>query len=371
MEALRAFWRRIKFIITKELLATLKDPKTKTILVVPVILQCLLFGYGATFNLDKVPYAVLDHSRSQASTELLARLDGSGIFERTRTLTSSSQIADSIDSDDALLVLVFEPRFADKLAAGETAEVQVIMDGRNSTTAGVAANYVSTIVADYNTHIHEDRTLLEVQSIAWFNPNLITRWMFIPSMLAMLSLSQVLMLAGLSVAREREQGTFDQLLVTPLSPMEILIGKAIPPILIGLMQSTFVLLIALFWFEIPLAGSALHIYLTLLVFLISCVGIGLSISAISSNMQQVMVYCFVLLMPMNLLSGLATPVRNMPELLQYFTYINPLRFAIDSIRRIYLEGAGLADIGLNFIPMLLVAAVTLPTAAWLFRNKLS
>ena len=371
MKELQAFWRKIKFIIIKEFLATIKDPLTRTVLFAPVIVESILFGYAATFNLNTVPYAVLDESHSSYSTELAARLDGTGIFQRTRTLTSTAQIADAIDSGDAMLVISIPQDFAKKLAAGQTADVQLIMDGRNTTTASVASGYVSNIVSTYNTMLHEGKQPLEVQSISWFNPNLITRWMFIPSMLPLLSLLQVIMLAGLSVAREREQGTFDQLLVTPTSPLEILIGKAIPPILIGLIQVSFVLCVSLFWFEIPQAGSVLSLYAALTIFLISCVGIGLSISAISNNMQQVMVYCFVLLLPMALLSGFATPVRNMPEVLQYATYANPLRFAIDACRRIYLEGCTLAQVSFDFLPMLVVAAITLPTAAWLFRHKLS
>lgn len=371
MNTLQAFWRKIKFIIIKEFLATIKDPLTRTVLFAPVIVESILFGYAATFNLNAVPYALLDESHSSYSTELVAKLDGTGIFQRTRTLTSTAQLADSIDSGDAMLVLTIPQDFADKLAAGQTADVQLIMDGRNTTTASVASGYVSSIVEAYNTMLHDGQQALEVQSISWFNPNLITRWMFIPSMLPLLSLLQVIMLAGLSVAREREQGTFDQLLVTPTSPLEILVGKAVPPILIGLIQVTFVLLISLFWFEIPLAGSVLSLYAALTIFLISCVGIGLSISAISDNMQQVMVYCFVLLLPMALLSGFATPVRNMPEVLQCATYANPLRFAIDACRRIYLEGCTLAQVSFDFLPMLVVAIITLPTAAWLFRHKLS
>jgi len=186
----------------------------------------------------------------------------------------------------------------------------------------------------------------------------------------MLGLVQVLMLSGLSVAREREQGTFDQLLVTPLSNFQILIGKAVAPILIGIFQSTIVLLICRFFFKIPFAGDFFSLYLTIFVFILSCVGIGLSISAISNSMQQVMVYCFVLLMPMVLLSGMATPVENMPEILQKITYADPMRFALNSVRRIYLEGCNFLDVWENFLPMLIVAAITLPLAGYLFRNNL-
>ena len=363
--------RRVLFMIRKELLATLKDPKSRAILVFPALVQTFLFGYVATYNLDEAPYAVLDQSRSYYSAELLAKMDGSGIFKRVRTLDSSSQISDCIDSGDAVLILNINPEFAKQISAGQAAPVQIITDGRNTMTGGLASAYAASIIAEYNKQLQNGQSLIDVKTITWYNPNQITRWSFLAAIMPMMSFSQVMMLAGLSVAREREAGTFDQLLVTPLGPMEILIGKAVPPILIGLVQSSIVLSIAVFWFKVRFVGSLFTLYLTLLIFLVSCVGIGLSISAVSDSMQQVMVYCFVVMLPVMLLSGMATPVRNMPEVLQWFTYINPLRFAIDAVRRIYIEGATLLTIAPNYIPMLAVACITLPTAGWMFRNKLS
>jgi ABC-2 type transport system permease protein len=172
------------------------------------------------------------------------------------------------------------------------------------------------------------------------------------------------------VAREREQGTFDQLLVTPLTPIQILIGKALPAIIVGLAQSTIIFLIIRFWFGILIAGSVGLLYLGLLCFTVASVGIGLSISAVSLTMQQAMLYTFMLIMPLILLSGLVTPVRNMPQVLQVATMANPLRFGIDTVRRVYLEGATFADVAPNFVPLLCLAAVTLPLATWLFRNRL-
>ncbi len=192
-----------------------------------------------------------------------------------------------------------------------------------------------------------------------------------PQLIGVLALTQVMMLAGLSVARERENGTFDQLLVTPLQPQEILIGKAVPPILVGVFQCTLMFLLALFWFRVPFAGSVGLLYLVIVVFLISCVGIGLTISAISATMQQVMVYNFTCMLPMILLSGLATPVANMPVCLQYFTYVNPLRFALEALRRVYLEGASFGLIAGNFVPLLIITCITMPVAAWMFRHKLA
>ena len=182
---------------------------------------------------------------------------------------------------------------------------------------------------------------------------------------------QTLLLTALSVAREREQGTFDQLLVTPLKPLQILIGKALPPMVVGVFQSTLIFLIILFWFQIPMVGSVWLLYLALTMFTLASVGIGLSISAVSLSMQQAMLYTFMLTMPLMLLSGLLTPVRNMPLALQIATYVNPLRFGVDLVRRVYLEGAGFGDVAFNFVPLLAVAAVTLPLAAWLFRHRLA
>lgn len=369
MQAVIGYIAKIVFLFRKELLALLKDPSSRALLVAPALMQALLFGYGATYDLTHVPYAVLDQSRGKASTELLSRLDGTGVFERVATLTSSSEIADVIDRGDALLIIAIPSDFETLLAASRQAPLQVILDGRNSSTASLAAGYVSSIVASYNQSLGQTPSITILRR-AWFNPNLESRWNLMPALIASLSMLQTLMLAALSVAREREQGTFDQLLVTPLTPLQILIGKALPSILVGLMQSTIIFLIILLWFQIPMNGSVWLLYLGLVGFTTASVGIGLSISAVSLTMQQAMLYTFMLVMPLTLLSGLLTPIRNMPIILQIATYANPLRFGIDLVRRVYLEGAGLGDIAFNFVPLLAIAVVTLPLAAWLFRNRL-
>lgn len=369
MHAVALYIAQTLALIRKELLALLKDPSSRALLFAPALIQSLLFGYGATYDLTHAPYAVLDLSRGETSREILARLDGTGVFKRVATLGSTSQIAAQIDSGDALLVVVFPPDFESRLAGGSQAPMQVILDGRNSATAGAASAQVAAIVAAYNQSLGTTSPLTIVRR-AWFNPNYESRWNLMPAMIASLSMLQTLMIAALSVAREREQGTFDQLLVTPLRPSQILIGKALPAILIGLLQSTIIFLIILFWFGIPMSGSVWLLYLGLLTFTTASVGIGLSISAVSLTMQQAMLYTFMLIMPLMLLSGLLTPVRNMPWVLQIATYANPLRFGIDTARRVYLEGATFGDVAPNFIPLLAVGAVTLPLAAWLFRHRL-
>lgn len=365
--------------MAKEFLTLVKEPSSRVILLVPALMQALLFGYGATYDLTHVPYSVLDQSRGAASVALLAQLDGTGVFIRAATLTSSQPIAAEIDSGRALMVISIPPDFETRLAASVGAPLQVILDGRNSSTAGAASAYLGAIVAGYNATLAAGTSGtttgatagITLERRAWYNPNLESRWSLMPGLIAALSMIQTLLLAALSVAREREQGTFDQLLVTPLTPLQILVGKALPPIVVGLLQSTIIFIIIRYWFKVPMNGSLGLLYLGLLTFNIAVVGVGLSISALSMNMQQAMLYTVLLIMPLMLLSGLLTPVRNMPEVLQVITRANPLRFGIAIVRGVYLEGADFARVRADFIPLLVLAVVTLPLAARLFRNRLS
>ncbi|HEY0686590.1 MAG TPA: ABC transporter permease [Steroidobacter sp.] len=365
---------RIAILIRKELIAILKDPRSRLVLVMPVILQSLLFGYAATFDLDEVPYALLDTDRSNASIQFVKLLDGSGVFDRVSSLSNASQIGETIGKKRALMVIHIPADFERDIESGRGGVVQVIADGRNSNTGNVAASYVTAAVDRFNTQWNELRggasPALRIETRAWYNPNLETRWAMIPALIGALSMLQVLMLAALSVAREREQGTFDQLLVTPLRPTEIMVGKAVPPILIGLVQSTIILLLARFWFGIPFQGSLFTLYSGLLLFTTAAVGIGLALSAFSKTMQQAMLYTFVLLMPMMLLSGLTSAISNMPRAMQYLTYANPLRYAIDLVRRVYLEGASFGYLYHDMWPLVIIALITLPTAVWLFRHRL-
>ncbi len=369
------FLYRVFAMIRKELRLTLKDPSSRIVLIAPALFQSLLFGYAATFDLVNVPYAAFDESRSPTSVALLARLDSTGVFHRVANLERSTDIAQIINPETALLVVRIGPRLEPDLFAGDEAPIQLILDARNSSTAGTAAQYVGSIVDEFNADQRQARggaeTPLRIEPRAWFNPNLETRWNIVPAMVAELSLLQTLLLAALSVAREREQGTFDQTLVTPLSPLEIMIGKALPPMLIGLVQSTIVLGVTRFWFQVPFEGSFLLLYSGLALFVLAGVGVGLSISAVAANMQQAMQYTFFLVIPMTLLSGLLTPISTMPKVLQLATMVNPLRFGVDWVRRVYLEGVGFSVVGPDLIPLAMIAGVTLPTAAWLFRRRLS
>jgi len=374
LKMLDAFYR-ILALTRKELLAILKDPRSRYSLLVPPVLQCLIYGYVATYDLNDIPYAVFDQDRSAASQQLLARFDGSGVFRRVVNLNRVVDIKTAIDGRQVLLVIQIDQDFERRLLSGRQADVQVIADGRNSNTAGTAIGYIGGIVESFNASWrseHGQRSVpVRLTTRAWYNPNLETRWHMIPALIGTLTFIQTLMLTGLSVAREREQGTFDQLLVTPFRPVEIMAGKAIPAMLVGIVQATLVLLVAQLWFRIPFAGSFITLYAGLTVFLLAAVGMGLLLSSMAATMQQAMLFSFLLIMPFALLSGLTTPVSSMPMLLQYVTLINPLRYAIDIAHRVYLEGVRLWLLFPELWPLALIALVTLTAASWMFRHRLA
>jgi len=366
---------RIIALTRKELLAVLKDRRSRISLLVPAVVQGLVFGYAATYDLTHVPYAVLDQDHTSASQQLLAGLDGSGVFERVADLHSVQAISSTIDRRRAVLVMQIPQDFERKLQLGQQADVQLIADGRNSNTAATASSYVNSVVANFNDRWRSEHGLpapvLTSTDRAWYNPNLETRWNMIPGLIGTLAMIQTLMLTAMSVAREREQGTFDQLLVTPFRPFEIMAGKALPSMLVGIAQATGVFLVAQLWFRIPFAGSIITLFAGLVMFLLAAIGIGLLLSSVAATMQQAMLFSLLFIMPFSLLSGLTTPVSNMPSVLQYFTAINPLLYAIDIARRVYLEGAGISLLTHDLWPLALIAAVTLSAASWMFGNRIT
>ena len=365
---------RIVALTRKELLAVLKDRRSRMSLLIPPVVQSLIFGYAATYDLNHVPYAALDQDHSAASRQLLAGLDGSGVFERVADLQRASDVASLIDARRALLIVQIGQQFERRLLSGQSADVQLIADGRNSNTAGTATGYVASIIDQFNSDWSRDHGIapppVQIVARAWYNPNLETRWFMIPGMIGTLTLLQTMMLTAMSVAREREQGTFDQLLVTPFRPFEIMAGKALPSIVVGTIQAGGVLLVAQLWFRIPFAGSYLTLYAGLLLFLLAAVGIGLLVSAVAATMQQALLYSMLLIMPFSLLSGLTTPISSMPPAVQYLTAINPLRYAIDITRRVYLEGVGLDVLTADLWPLVLLAALTLTGASWMFSHRM-
>jgi len=367
--------RRIVALAIKELLALLRDKKSRIVLIGPPIAQLLVFGYAATFDLNNILVAVYNEDRSAPSRELVARVTGSPHFELVGYLDHDAQIAPVIDNKDALMVLHLGPRFSEYLKRGKTAPVQLIIDGRNSNTALLALGYLRTILSDFNIDWARQHGRpgppAALQIRPWYNDNLLSRWFIVPGIVGLLALVITTIVTGLSVAREREAGTFDQLLVTPLRPVEILIGKSIPGILIGLIEGSFILLVVVFWFEVPLRGSLGALYLGMFLFLLSAVGIGLMISSLAVTQQQGILGAFLFLVPAVILSGFATPISNMPELVQQLTLINPMRYFMVILRGVFLEGDSYGLLFNQYWPMAIIAIVTLSLAGWLFRNRMN
>ena len=372
---------RLKALSKKELITLLLDPSVRRILFVPILAQSILFGYGATFNLEEAPYVLYDASQTPDSRALSARLEANRIFKRAAEVPSAQAFTaggaagrapfGKISADGRALVGFWIPEdFAQKLARGETAPVYVAADARNTTTANVAVGYAAAIIEEFNAS-RQVRSVLELKDRYRYNENGITRWNIMTGLILGLAMIQVMLLAGLAVSREREEGSFDMMLMTPLTPVEILIGKAVPPIVIGVLQSAMIFAVCRWWFDIPFAGSLALLFGVVLLFAASIVGLALMISAWAQTLQQSVVACFILLLPSLVLSGLMTPTAAMPEWMQTITILNPVRYGILVVRMIYFENAGISEIAPYLWPMTLIAAASVPGAVWLFGRKVA
>lgn len=368
------FLIRLASLIRKELLAVLRDTKSRMALIIPPIIQIAIFGYAATMNVSRVPYAVLDKDGGETATQYIADLEGTGIFQRQATVTTEKDIDRMIDNKEIIIGLIIPPDFSRNIQTGRTASIQLIADGRNTNTAAIALSYGQQIASAYGVNILTQKgsiSSVEIESRAWFNPNLITRWFIVPGLIAVLILINSVLSGSLSIAREREEGTFDQLLVAPYTPSEILLGKGAATVITGTMQAIFVVLIAMFWFRIPFYGSIWLLSLSLLLFIITATAIGLCISSFAQSLQQAIVGTFLLLVPMVMLSGFATPISSMPDIFQKLTIINPMRYGLELIQRIFLEGSGFLDLWHLFTAIIIVAAVAILTAILSFHRKIS
>lgn len=365
---------RILALVRKEFLAILQDPRSRFVVIGPPIIQLLIFGYAATFDVTDVPWAVYDEDRSAASRELIARLEGSANFRLTHRIRDDAEIAPLIDDKEVLLVVRVPPDFSRALLTGGSAPLQAIIDGRDSNTAAIVLGYLRGIVADFNAQWAAARggpgPPAELVTRAWFNQNLESQWFIVSGIVGLLTLVVTMLVTALSVAREREQGTFDQLLVTPLRPAEILIGKAAPGFVIGLLEATLILAVAVFWFEVPFRGDLVTFYCGLLLFLLSAVGAGLMISSLAVTQQQGLLGAFLFLVPAVILSGFATPIANMPVAVQTITYLNPLRYFMSILRDVFLKGSSLELLVHQLWPMAVIGLVSLALAGWLFRHRM-
>ncbi len=367
-------WGRLRALIVKELLAVLRDPRARIILIGPPIIQLVVFSYAVTLEVKNVDIAVLDRDHGYWSQQLLSRFEGTPTFRRIIAVDNPEALRRTIDLQQALAAIELGPSFSRDIAAGRSADLQIILDGRRSNAAQIVAGYLNRIVtslgADAARPGAHRAAAAAIVPRNWFNPNLDFVWYTVPNLIAVIALLIGLIVTALSIARERELGTFDQLMVSPLRTHEILIGKFIPPILIGLVHITVYVLAALFVFGVPLRGSLFLLYGSAFFYLAALVGLGLFISSLSATQQQAILGAFLFMVPATLLSGFATPIDNMPAWLQPVTLLDPLRYFLVIVKGVFLKGLEPGEVVANTIPLILIAIATLSAAAWLFRRRM-
>jgi ABC-2 type transport system permease protein len=372
---------RIIPIVIKEFIELKRDKWARFRLIVPTVVQMLLFGYAATYEVYHVSTVVLDLDHSQESRELVSRFTFSNRFDVT-TAQSQAQVTRAIDDSKDAVGLVIHAGFAQLLRKGQSAPLQVIVDGTNSNTALIALGYVDTIAQgfaqDYATDLAE-RTLgvrgtrqvqVTLEQRPWFNPDLNGKWFFVPGLIGTLTLVIIVNLTAFAIVREREVGTLEQIMVSPIRPAEFIFGKTVPFFVIGLGEVALIVAIGTLWFQVPFVGNPLVLLLGSALFLLSSLALGLLISTLCSTQQQAFSMNFFVLNPFFILSGFSFPIASMPRVLQWFTYVNPLRYYLVVIRGTFLKGVGLDVLWPQLAAMAAIAAVLLATSILRFRKSL-
>ena len=372
--------QRLIAIIRKELITMLRDPRARMTLIVPPIIQLFIFSSAATMEVKNVSLGVVDLDRGPYAADLEQRLRGSPSFTRLPLFPDIAAARGALEREQIIGVLVLQSGFSADLAAGRPTSVELLLDGRRSNAAQITAQYVAAIVTSEGSGLTGSPAAAVATGAAlaphadvvidnWFNPNLDYQWFMLPNLVGTLSLGVALMITALSVARERELGTFDQTLVSPATPVEIALGKLLPPLLVAVVQATLYLLIVTLIYGVPFRGNLLVFYAAVLTFAEACAGVGLFISSLVYTQQQAFLGAFAVLLPFALLSGFATPVENMPWWLQFVTTINPLAHMLRLMQGLFLKGASLASLAQDMVKLIEIALCTTVAAVLLFSRK--
>lgn len=373
---------RLLHLVRKEFIQLSRDPRMRAVLLVIPVVQMLLFGYAVTTDVRNIRTAVVDDDRTPASREFLSRFEGSGIFRVVRYPRGGKEAAELLDRGEVAALLRIESGFAGDLGQGKTAAVQLLVDGTDSNTAAVVLSYASKIAAAHGARILEDRlrrsgapalapSAVRLERRAWFNPNLESRNFYVPGVIALLLMVVSVLLSSMAVVREKEIGTIEQIMVTPLGRAEFILGKTIPFALIGLLDAVLVGVVAVFWFGIPIAGNPWVLFLATLFYLLSMLGVGLLISTVSGTQQQAMLTAFFFMQPAVLLSGFIYPIANMPAAVRWVTLANPLRYFLVVVRGVFLKGVGLGVLWPQVAALAALGAVFLALASLRFRKTLA
>ena len=372
---------RLRQMLVKEFLQLFRDPKMRRMVFLVPMVQVLVFGYAVSTDVRNVPTAVLDFDRSVSSRELLSGFSASGYFRFVAETRDVSAAQELIDRGAVGAILRIDPGFEGDLRAGRTAKLQVIADGSDSNTARIALDYAGRIAGKFSDRILLARVArlrgtspppgrVELTSRAWFNENLESRNFYVPGVIALIVMLITLMLTSMAVVREKEIGTIEQILVSPITPLEFTLGKTLPFALVGYADVLLIAAIGVFWFEVPIRGSLLLLFVATTFYLMTTLGIGLFISTVSRTQQQAMMSVFFFYFPCVLLSGFMFPIANMPEAVQYLTYANPLRYFLVILRGVFLKGAGTETLWPQVAALLAMGLVTLFFTSRRFRKTL-
>lgn len=373
---------RLKQMLIKEFIQVFRDKRTRFVLFGPPIIQLLIFGYAATFEIHHVATVVLDFDHSQESRDLISRFTSSPYFDVQRQLTDARQVEDLIDRGKATVALEINPGFAEDLRKGQTAPLQVIVDATNSNTALIASGYLNQIALGFAKDYQRDRISrispklieqmpsVELEQRPWYNPDLRSRWFFVPGVIGSLTLVLVVNLTAFAVVREREIGTLEQIMVTPIRPAEFILGKTLPFFLIGLFDVSLIGVVGTLWFQVPFRGQISVLFIGAILFLLCMLGVGLLISTVSATQQQAMVTSFFFIMPAITFSGFGFPISTMPKWLQYLTYGSPLRYFLIVLRGSYLKGVGMDILWPQMLAMFGLGLGLLTVAVFRFHKAL-
>ncbi len=375
-------WKRIWHIIIKEFIQAMRDPRLRFFIVLPPIVQLLTYGYAINFDYRQIPMAVWDEAHTTQSREFIQRFSQNEYFRLVTAIQSQTEMQDLIDRKKITLALHIPWDFSKRLEAGQRTQVQLILDGTDSNAALITSRYANTIIFDYALEIlnqklnslgmaKEGSGPLIIEERTWFNPNRISSTSFIPGVVAMVVMLVSLQLTALAIVREKEIGTLEQLLVSPLRPLELLLGKTIPFVIISLVDVALVTIIAIFWFAVPFQGNPFILLLGTILFLFCTVGGGLFISTFSATQQQAMMVSVFFFMPAILLSGLVFPIHNMPLAAQFITYFNPLRYFIIVLQDLFLKGVGLDVLWPQFAAMAALGISLLTLSVLRFHKRLA
>jgi len=373
---------RLHQMLLKEFRQIFRDPRMRTVIFIAPVVQMLLFGYAVTTDVRNVPTAVYDLDNSAASRDLVAKLAGSGYFQVVEHVASPERIRELLDGGDVLLALEIPPGFQADLDAGRTAALQLIVDGTDSNTAGIALDYSASITGDFSREVLRRRILrqtgaeppdtpVELRWRAWFNQSLESRNFYIPGVIAMIVSLVTLMLTSMAIVREKEIGTMEQLLVSPVRPIEFILGKTLPFVLISLADVVLITIVGVFWFGVPIRGSLLLLFFSTTLYLLTTLSAGLLISTISRTQQQAMMSAFLFYFPAVLLSGMVFPIANMPQVVQWLTLLNPLRYFLIIIRGVFLKGVGAGILWPQMLALAVLGTLMLALASRRFRKTLA